>query len=64
MTQAEMERELAHATGESVNTIRNRGFSLVEVPDLEPLVIDWDEIYPTEPLRKPLPRKRRARVAA
>ncbi len=35
------------------DTVRSRGFSLVEVPDLELLLIDWDEIYPTE---KPLQR--------
>ncbi|HWB00372.1 MAG TPA: hypothetical protein VG713_17880 [Pirellulales bacterium] len=55
---------MANATGESLDTIRNRGFSLVEVPDLEPLVVDWDAMYPVEPLRKPLPRRGRERVAA
>ena len=44
MTQTEMERELARATGESLSTIRHRGFSIVEPPELEPLVIDWDSL--------------------
>ena len=48
MTQRELERELADVTGESMDTIRNLGFSLVEVPDPEPQTIDWDEHYATE----------------
>ncbi len=44
MTQREFERELAHATGESIATIRRRGFSLVELPDREPLTVDWDAL--------------------
>lgn len=44
MTQRQLERELSRATGESISTIRNLGFHLVEPPDLEPLVIDWDEV--------------------
>jgi hypothetical protein len=42
MTQAQMERELARATGESLSTIRSRGFSIIEPPELEPLIVDWD----------------------
>ncbi|HEV2968431.1 MAG TPA: hypothetical protein VGY55_00490 [Pirellulales bacterium] len=44
MTQAQLEREISRATGESVTTIRNLGFSLIEPPELEPLTIDWDEL--------------------
>jgi hypothetical protein len=44
MTQRELERELAHMTGESLSTIRQRGFSLAEPPELEPLVVDWDQV--------------------
>jgi hypothetical protein len=44
MTQAELERELSHATGESLATIRHRGFQLVESPTPEPLTVDWDEL--------------------
>ena len=44
MTQAELDREISRATGESVGTIRNLGFSLVEPPDLEPLTVDWDAL--------------------
>ena len=34
MTKKEFERALMRAIGESVETIRTRGFSLVEPPDL------------------------------
>lgn len=44
MTQQDLERALAHATGETVDTIRYRGFSLIEPPDLEPLMVDWDQL--------------------
>jgi len=44
MTHAQMERELAHATGESLTTIRSRGFQLVEPPVLSPQLVDWDEL--------------------
>ena len=44
MTHAEMERDLAQATGESIATIRHRGFQLIEPPVLSPLTVDWDEI--------------------
>ena len=48
MTQAEMNREVAAATGESVSTIAKMGFvPLTPVPyerDREPLVVDWDEL--------------------
>jgi hypothetical protein len=64
MTQSDFEREVSRATGETIDTVRSRGFSLMEIPDLEPLILDWDEIYPTEPLRKPLPRKRREQQLA
>ncbi len=64
MTVAEFEQEVALATGESIGTIRRRGFSLVEVPDPDPLVVDWDEVYPTEPVRQVLRRKpKRSRAA-
>lgn len=44
MTQAEMERELADVTGESVGTIRHRGFQLVEPPVSYPRMVDWDSL--------------------
>jgi hypothetical protein len=48
MTQAEMNREVAVATGESISTISNMGFvPLTRAPyerDREPLVVDWDEL--------------------
>jgi hypothetical protein len=51
MNQRELNRAIAAATGESVETIAALGFNLVETPeelDLEifrsPLVVDWDEV--------------------
>ena len=48
MTQAEVNREVATATGESISTIAQMGFvPLTQVPyerDREPLVVDWDEV--------------------
>ena len=53
MTQAEIDRAVAHATGESVSTIRRLGFLLagpggdLTDPDSEehgPYVIDWDQL--------------------
>ena len=60
MTQAEMEHELAHTTGETLCTIRNRGFSLIVMPDRNPLVVDWDQVQRREPVRY-VPRRRPVR---
>ena len=62
MTQAVFEREVAQTTGESPRTIRRRGFSLLVMPEREPLAIDWDEPPHAEPPR-PF-RRRRQRVVA
>jgi len=47
MTQAELNREVARATGETVSTVSQMGFvPLTVVPyeqDRDPLVVDWDE---------------------
>ncbi len=46
MTQTELDREIARATGESVRTISALGFvPLTSQPfeqDREPLIVDWD----------------------
>ena len=46
MTQAQLNRAVAHATGESIRTIGDLGFSLLtnDFEDREPLVGDWDEL--------------------
>ena len=46
MTQAELNREIAKKTGETVSTISALGFvPLTGQPyEREPLVIDWDEL--------------------
>ena len=52
MSQAELDREVSRATGESIGTIRRHGFSMLPLPDdsfdNDPEVstiriIDWDE---------------------
>ena len=52
MTQAELNLEVSHATGESVATIRKQGFSILPTPDDSPedepqssliRIIDWAE---------------------
>jgi len=47
MTQTELDREVARATGESLRTISSLGFvPLTARPyerDREPLTVDWDE---------------------
>ena len=51
MSQAELDREVSRATGESIATIRRQGFSMLPLPDNlsddEPngstiRIIDWD----------------------
>jgi hypothetical protein len=46
MTQSELNREIALATGESVATIDQLGFvPLTHSPvEYEPLTVDWDEL--------------------
>lgn len=51
MTQASLNRSVARATGESLNTIRRRGFSIADPaavtfdpePYTPPTVVDWDD---------------------
>lgn len=46
MTQAELNRAVARATGESIREIARRGFvPLTPIPvEREPLVVDWDQL--------------------
>ena len=44
MTHAQMERELARTTGESLGTIRRHGFQPMEPPVPAPRYVDWDEL--------------------
>jgi len=45
MTQADLNRAVATATGESVEAIAHQGFGFMEMPmvDRDPLVFDWDD---------------------
>ncbi len=57
MTQAELNREVAAATGETVRTIAALGFvPLTSSPyerDREPLLVDWDELESQRDVRHP-----------
>ena len=76
MTQIEIDRHVAGATGETLREIRRRGFSLADPvdPAFDPepsdhaSVIDWDDHYGVEPTRHRVVRrqrrKRRQLVAA
>lgn len=53
MSQRDLDLELARKTGESLRTIRRRGFSVLDLsePDFDPepnllpiQVVDWDEL--------------------
>ena len=50
MTHTQLERAVARATGESRNTIRRHGFSLIEADadrledPASPQVVDWDDL--------------------
>ena len=48
MTQAELDQQIAMVTGESLCTVKQRGFSplwpVPYEPDREPLTVDWDEM--------------------
>ncbi len=61
MTQADLEREVAQATGETLSTIQSRGFSLVDIHDRRPQTVDWDAL--DERRVSYLPQRRRASAA-
>jgi hypothetical protein len=65
MTQSELNRAVARATGESLATIAHLGFvPLTSEPvEREPLVIDWDELDAQRVGYLPQ-RSRRHRVSA
>jgi len=51
MTQKQLERLVAKATGEDISSIRRRGFSIATFgrdlepdPDQGPQMVDWDEL--------------------
>ena len=65
MTQAEVNRAVARATGESVRTIQRLGFLIADTDseltdpddeDLGPYVLDWDELE-RERMERPLTQR-------
>ena len=55
LSQQDLDREVARATGESLGTIRRRGFSIIDPSetqfDTEPddtpaMILDWDNYQP------------------
>ena len=64
MTQAELNREVAAATGESVREIEHLGFSILTEAacEDEPQVVDWDEAQAARQVRV-FPPRSRAKVA-
>lgn len=52
MQQADLDRAVARVTGETVSTIKQRGFLLADAnsdfdpdpPEYEPNIVDWDEL--------------------
>ena len=73
MTQRDLDRQVAHATGETVCEIRRRGFSIADSLDVgfdpEPgdaleKHLDWDELGGAELPRRYHPRRSLAADAA
>jgi len=65
MTQAELNRAVARATGESVSLISSMGFGPVNngPHQREPRTVDWDKAQQTRPVSLQRRRKRPAFLA-
>lgn len=52
MTQRELNRRVARATGESLELINQRGFSPLDElpPERDPLMLDWEEFENPSPI--------------
>ena len=66
MTQLELDRQVARATGEPLCSIRQRGFGIADPPvvnfdpepsDVPPQWLDWDQVHGMHPVR-PFRRRR------
>ena len=71
MTQARLNRAVARATGESLDTIQRRGFSIADPAsvcyDPEPFdvpsIVDWDDLHASRIALLPNRSSRRAMAA-
>ena len=72
MTQADLNRAVADATGETVSTITEMGFSIAdpqhvrfdpEPYDPQPTAIDWDEVDAQRNVVFPMPQRGSLEVA-
>ena len=58
MTQSEMYRQIAEATGESIRTVAEMGFVPLTVGpcelDRDPLVVDWDDVDASREMLHPV----------
>jgi len=59
MMQSELNQQVAHATGETVSTIRDLGFvPLTDKPvEREPRFVDWDEVESRRDVVFPVPQR-------
>jgi hypothetical protein len=70
MTQQELDRQVARATGEPLCSVRQRGFGIADPLDVgfdpepsgAPQWIDWDQVHAMQPVRRF--RRRRRPVCA
>ncbi len=72
MTEADLTREVARATGETVSTIRDMGFGLAdpvvvchdpEPIDVEERIVDWDDLARQRVAPDPRPNRRALAIA-